>query len=482
MSNPRVTTHVMEKNLAQARAVAVYKNQLSEFASENAKLLYVANASQKVEERRRAARHAAVELEHQYETRREEEAYTKRANQRAAIQNYALASEIDRENAEINRQKSEIQRICDDSPELRELERMLKVAYMNKERTVQHQQKIALAESEEARLQAMEDEIEVMQQKAQKAEAEKLQLRKIQSEKQRDILHRQIEERKQLLKEAEAQAEIDKAMVDDIVRSVNEEDAREIALKREKQEETARMMKEYARERQIELVQKRAAEKAEEDRILAYQRAVEARDAGVAEKKQAKKDEDDRILAQIVAESERKRKEEEEFNNLRDMLWEEELEEKRRQDAENRQQKQQRMVMDMMKANEQIKISKEEQRRQDILNEARLVAIMRKKFAEDEAKERSEEQARRDSKKHHISLIEKQRSDMKVIYEKERQEQIAEELEQNEREEYRKRVIQEARKRLLAEHAEKLQGYLPGPAFANREEYEIFQKAAASKR
>lgn len=106
----------------------------------------------------------------------------------------------------------------------------------------------------------------------------------------------------------------------------------------------------------------RAAEKAEEDRINAYNQAMEARNEGIAAKKQAKKDEDDRILAQIVEATERKRKEEEEFNSLRDMLWEEELEAKRSQDALERKMKQIRMKDEMMKANSEMLKVKELQR------------------------------------------------------------------------------------------------------------------------
>jgi hypothetical protein len=44
---------------------------------------------------------------------------------------------LDKEASENNRKVLEMQRICDESPELKELERALKLAYLNKERAAQ---------------------------------------------------------------------------------------------------------------------------------------------------------------------------------------------------------------------------------------------------------------------------------------------------------------------------------------------------------
>jgi colicin import membrane protein len=196
------------------------------------------------------------------------------------------------------------------------------------------------------------------------------------------------------------------------------------------------------------------------------------------QKKQAKKEEDDRILRQIVEETERKRKEEEEFNALRDLLWEEELEAKRSADVAERRNKQIRMRDEMLAANAEMMKFKQVQRLKDAENEARLVSLMRQKFAQDEAKERAEEEERRRQKAHHMSLIERQKDERKYLYEKEREEEARLMKEAQDREEYRKQVIQEARKRLLEEHASRLRGFLPNKVFDSREEYEQFRNAS----
>jgi hypothetical protein len=192
---------------------------------------------------------------------------------------------------------------------------------------------------------------------------------------------------------------------------------------------------------------------------------VAARGAGVAAKKQAKIDEEDRILAKIVEETERKRKEEEEFNDLRDMLWAEELEASRARDAQARKDKSYRMRQEMMEANEKMLVKKAELRIQEAENEARMIGIMKKKFAEDEARERAEEAEKKGIKAHHMVLIEQQAKQRRAMYEEEKQEELSANEERNRREEYRKAVIAEARKRLLEEHSQKLQGFMPKGKF-----------------
>lgn len=241
------------------------------------------------------------------------------------------------------------------------------------------------------------------------------------------------------------------------------------------------MVRDYEEQRAREVKARLAAEKAEEDRINAYNQAVEARSAGVAEKKQAKREEDDRIFRQIVEETQRKQAAEDEFNALRDMLWEEELEAKREAEARGRREKQERMKREMMVANSEIRLHKEEARRKEAEAEARMVVLMRRKFAEDEARERAEEEARRQAKLRHMALIEEQKRLRRTREASDREAELALMEEHAQREEYQRRVVQEARKRLLAEHAAKIKDFIHGGIFKDREEYEQFIKLAESE-
>ena len=60
---------------------------------------------------------------------------------------------------------------------------------------------------------------------------------------------------------------------------------------------------------------------------------------------------------------------------------------------------------------------------------------------------------------------------------KERQELLA----MQEKEAFRQRVVEEARKRLLAEHAAKLEGFLPKGVIRNAEDYAYVQSLSRKK-
>ena len=120
---------------------------------------------------------------------------------------------------------------------------------------------------------------------------------------------------------------------------------------------TARMVRDFEEQRKWEVAAARAAAKAEEDKILSYNKAVEARNEGVAAIKQAKRDEEDRILKKIVEEAARKKAEEDEFNMLRDMLWEEELEAKRAGEQKARADKQTQVLLLPIGAADRVSIS-----------------------------------------------------------------------------------------------------------------------------
>ncbi len=471
----RVSGEMVERNIRQQRDLDVQRSQLAAFGKETANLLSAASAQTRIDQQRRIIQQQQSRAEQQYEEQLNKSMYDRRFRELSATQNQALASELERDAADDERKRREIQKICDDAPELKELEKMLKIAYLNKERAQQYEEKIILAMREQERLQAIEDEMEAERLRSLKADANKDQAKRVMYEQQRAVIHRQLEEKRQQLAQARAEIERERQMVDEIVKKINQEDEEEYRQRKEKQIQTAQMVRSFEEQRRRELEAQRQAERDEEERILAFQRAMDARNEGIAAKKQAKKEEDDRILKQIVEETERKRREEEEFNNLRDMLWEEELEAKRAQDAMDRKMKQYKMKEEMMQANAHMMKIKEQQRIRDAENEAKLVSIMKQKFAEDEARERAEEEARKQSKLHHMTLIERQKLERKSLYEQEKQEEARLLKEAQDREEYRKMVVREARKRLLEEHAARLQGYLPNKVFESKEEFNEYK-------
>lgn len=472
----RITSEMIDKNIRQQRELEEQRRELAAFGAETANLLSAASAQTKIEQQRRLAQQLQSRNEMLAEENFKRQAYDRKMKDLTAIQNQSLATELEKDAASEERKKREIQKICEESPELKELEKMLKIAYLNKERSQQYEEKVKLAMREQERIQAIEDEMERERIRHLQSESNKDLKKRQMYEDQRAVLLKQIDERKRRLEEARQQLEMERQMVNEIVAKIQREDEEEYFQRKQKQEQTAKMVKDFEEQRQRELERARKEAKDEEERILAYNKAMEARTEGIEAKKQAKRDEDDRILRQIVEETERKRKAEEEFNNLRDMLWEEELEAKRAQDAYERKMKQHRMREEMMNANADMMKFKQYQRQQEAENEARLVALMKQKFAEDEARERAEEENRRAAKIHHMSLIERQKEQRKALYEQERAQELKAHQDSLDREAYRKQVILEARRRLLEEHASRLKGFLPSKAFESKEEYYQFNE------
>lgn len=478
MSRPqKITTQMIEKKISAQRDLDVYRHQLETFGNENAKLLSAANAQSKVEANRKINYHNVCQKEREYEQRIYDTQKLARLQQREAEQNEALATQLDRETAENERRAREIQRILNSAPEIKELERCLKIAHLNKERAAQHMEKVARENFEKEREQAIEDKMEHDRQMSLKADEDKKNEGDAMWEETRVILQRQLKERDDMRMEAKRQVEIDRATVDSVVRKIQEEDNASYQKMKEEQRKTSAMMKAAEEQARKEKADRAAALKAEEDAIDAYNKALEARGAGEAQKKADKKAEEDRILARIVAETEAKRKAEQEFSDLRDMLWAEELEKARADDAKARQDKARNMRLEMMEANSRMMESKARQRDAEATEEARMLSLMRAKFAADEEKERREEEARKQAKIHHMTLISRQSEERKRMYDIEKANEEAFLAEAREREEYRQRVIKEARKRLLAEHAAKVAGYMPGGILKNPEDQNAYKDA-----
>lgn len=403
------------------------------------------------------------------------------SRERIVSQNQNLAVAMEASRAEEERRKYEIQRICDEAPELIQLEKALKLAYLNKERHLQAQEKLVLSQLESERMAAMEAAMEAARLEAMKSEAGKEERKRLLAEKQRSVLERQMEEREELRKAEERQTELDRRNVAEIMKRIEEEDSLDMLKRKDMQRKTAKMVRDFEEQRKAEVAMRKAAMKEEEEKIRAYNKSLDARNEGVAAKKALKKEEDDRIFRQIVAETQRKQAEEDEFTQLRDMLWEEELEAKRAAEARERRERQERLKTEMVVANRGIMSHKEEARRKEAEAEARMVVAMRRKFAEDEARERAEERSRYEAKQRHMLLIEEQkrlRRDRDVA---ERTAELARLEEEERREEYRLKVVAEARKRLMAEHAAKLRDFIHGGIFKDREEYEHFIQLAEAE-
>lgn len=197
----RITTETVERNIRLQRDLEHQRHELAAFGKENANLLSVASSQAKIEQQRRLTRQQISRNEQVFEEQMKKSMYDKKMKDLTASQNQALSDELDRESADNERRRREIQKICEDAPELRDLEKMLKIAYLNKERATQYEEKIALAMREQERIQAIEDEMEAERIRSMQKESNADLERKKKFAEQRAVLQGQINERRERLRE-----------------------------------------------------------------------------------------------------------------------------------------------------------------------------------------------------------------------------------------------------------------------------------------
>ncbi len=141
------------------------------------------------------SRRASVESRVDTETEKRPELERKR-NEDAIKKSNAEEAEKERLQKSVERERleREIQRICDSSEELRELERNIKVAYINKERAAQHQESALIKNIENIREQMIEEEMERRRQDLIKIEDEKDKDRRKKLVAQKTVLQEQMRE------------------------------------------------------------------------------------------------------------------------------------------------------------------------------------------------------------------------------------------------------------------------------------------------
>ncbi|CAM9627847.1 unnamed protein product [Ectocarpus sp. 6 AP-2014] len=478
---PRMTAAYVDQMMTQRRAEELYQDELAKYNEENSMLTHAANNERRLAFQRRANATAQIEAEEAIQAQRKQQVAMERRKERMSQQNQSIAEELQKRRAAKTREEVEIQRICQESEELKALEQRLKVAYVNKERAAQYEENRFLRQVENDKEQAIADKMEHDRQMALKTEADKVAARKKLLEVQRGALHAQMQERESLKREAMMEADRDREMVDVIVKKIEAEERAEQEQYLKSREETRRTVQEAERRRATELANRARQEKEEKENIRKYMEMVAQREAKAEEERLRKKVAADAAFKAVVEQTEKQNNEEDELRMLRDMLWEEELEAKRIQDDEDRKRKAAESKLAMMEANEEQLRQRQERRAAEKEEENRLIQIMLNKFKEDEEREKRGEELRERMKKEHKKNIEDQREERAVLYEKEKEFEMKDAQAERERELYRQRVVEEARRRLLEQHGAAVEGYLPKGALKSRDELELVRDLSNKK-
>jgi len=347
-----MTQSKIEQLEAQRRQSQARNSDLLNYISDGQKQAHAANNELKVKEARRGNVLARVAAENMVAEKVEQS--EKDARMKALIneQNSRLATEISLRNAEEERMEREIQRMCETSEELKELERKLNIAYVNKERAAQHQEAVLLNKLEVAREAAIEDQMEYERQLFIKKEMDKETERRNGMMEQKHVIQKQILDRQVLAVEAREEAARDKELVDAIVMKIEQEDRMDIEERNQKKEETRALVKFYSEERERRKAQLWEEQKAQEAEIRAYNDLMAERLRKETEEKKAAEEEKKKRWAAVVEQTKQQTQSKDEFNLLRDMLWEEELEAQRIKQDKERAIKRAKDKEDMMRENQ----------------------------------------------------------------------------------------------------------------------------------
>jgi len=391
-----------------------------------------------------------------------------------------IATALARRALEKERKEKEILLLREQSQELRDLAEKIRMAKVARERALQVQEKAQIKAQQleyDTKFNAYVDEVDAA---AQARQADFEARKKEQNVNARLVLEEQIRERQDALRLAEDGYQRERAMVDEVVRRIQEEDMAEAALRHQRQEETKQYIANFLAEKEIEKMRKIEATQAEEKKIQDYWDMVRDREAAEAGRQADRKEAADRMYEKVKKEMEDEMRRREEEDYLINLLRQEELEAKRQAEDEAKIRKAEEMKAEMIRANEQQKRMREAREAARVAEEEDLRQRLMAKFAEDDRIEQMNAQKRR------MKLLDHQRAVAAMIEDKRRMymEQKAREeadIAAVRAEDERKLAIVEAeRKRLLAEAAE-LRDYLPRGVIRDQGDLEFVNKVLAGQ-
>lgn len=370
-------------------------------------------------------------------------------------------------------EETNARRICEESEELKELKEKLRAAKISKVRATQLQERALLDRHELTQDRAMDSMMEQDRQAALEREHGEAQRKFFMNLQSRSVLQNQIAERQTKKKEAYEAFLREKAMVDDIVKGIEDEDRAKLVAHKKKQEELQTNIRAYLQDRAVWRQAEKERAEAELRKIQEYNARQAERHEEMMQKKQAVADQQVEVLRKLGKEIETKRREEEEMRALLDELYMEEAEQKALERLQSDQDKRDRMKQEMFDANEKQKALKLQRAQEMREEEEKFREDMLNKFAADRRLEQMNETRRRREMQNYRAEVERLVQERRNMYEAAVEAEEAERSRLGEQEAYRLAVVERERQRLLREHADDLKDYLPKGVLRDNKDYEV---------
>jgi len=372
--------------------------------------------------------------------------------------------------------KKYLQQIWLNSPELRELEAKLNLAYANKERDIQKREKKLKEErkkleDEEITKRLLQDYEDFKKEEAEKKVHDFI-ISKNYSKELEDQLNeqekRKLEENKQLAK--------DKELIDKIVQKVYEEDEKQKQYEMEKRKDFQKGIEEFLQNKMLQKEEEEYMRKLEEESINEYNKKKEERTDQFNEMKRIRENNKNIIYQRLADEIERNEKEKEMVNQMRIELYEEKQAEREQQLADELFEKKIRQRIELIESfQQQILYKKKKLQEEHEIEEIYKQQIA--KQAEDYKKlELMNEQKRRMKQLEYAREMERLIRERDEYLESKRKQEEEENNRLEELEKLRLEVVEAERQRLLKEHATQLVGYLPKGVIRDENDLKLFDE------
>lgn len=465
---------VYEQRMIQRRDQEQTEKNLSSYVKTHITMKANASSEPKIEAMRRAKMQAAIRSDIRADAEMMQAQSDAQASALAREQEERLAHAIDEVKRADLRKEKDIQRIREESEELRALEAKLKAAYMNKEREAQHAERKAREHALRTEEAQWDSAMEADRIAAIAAMQEKEAKRRQHASNARVYLDEQIKQKDSMKSASAAEFVEEKALIDSIVGKIRQQDEDEEQSRRAKRMETQIYIKQFIKEKDEERRQKLADMEREEQIIEKYaeekRQQMDAWEAG----KQAAQFERDRIAEQIAEQQRARLKEQEYMENLRNDLVMEEREEAMRIKEKEQYERRIQERLDMMKANEEQQIIKAARAEALQEEEEKFREQMLAKFAEDDRIEQMNAQKRRMKQADHRREVERLIDARRAEFEAQKAAELIEGQDGGVLGEAKRQLIAEERKKMIAEHAAKLYGYLPPGTLLSEDDLEYF--------
>lgn len=396
--------------------------------------------------------------------------HDKRMRKLAEENEELLARQLERLKMDQVRDDKLRQQICKDSDVIRDLESKLRQAYVKKTRAAQIAEKQAIRYDEQMEDIKLRQALKLEHERAEQKAAEMESLRHGNKEVYMKDLEKQLRDKEEKRQRAYEEFLREKAMIDEMVRKIYDEDEREKELELEKKMATQEYIIEFQKARDAWKREEEARIAAENERIKQYVTMKYQRDTQLDDIKKHRDAAKALVQERIAAEISEKERERLEMEDIRQELALEEQEEKiRRQEIEAAERKLRQQLL----AQKEVEVQRNfraHQRQRELEEEEQIKAQMLAKFAEDDRIEQMNAQKRRMKLLEHKRAAEELLRQRREAIQRQKDEEAAQYRQNVEMEEWKRRIIEEERQRLLQEHAQKLIGYLPRGVILSEED------------